>query len=282
VDEYRATIGDVIALHTQASQTSGESQKQLLEQAADRLGSITLVQTPSGALVPIDNMELVALIRNPLELQAAFARLTALEKAMALPLPVPESDELGRLQAILNAPPFVTDAQSSWLQQVLAAILEFLERLLSNTAQGVFDVRDLLVVAALVVLAGILFYFFRNLRRNLVAEEALAPQLTEADARTPAEAFDNAQRFISAGDYRSAVRQLYIATLLLLDQRGRIKYDPTLTNREYLSQASNDARTTAALQPIVETFDRTWYGFEPITAAEFELYRRRVEEVKGL
>jgi hypothetical protein len=227
-------------------------------------------------------MELVALIRNPLELQAAFARLTALDKAMALPLPVPESDELGRLQAILNAPPFVTDAQSSWLQQVLAAILEFLERLLSNTAQGVFDVRDLLVVAALVVLAGILFYFFRNLRRNLVAEEALAPQLTEADARTPAEAFDNAQRFISAGDYRSAVRQLYIATLLLLDQRGRIKYDPTLTNREYLSQASNDARTTAALQPIVETFDRTWYGFEPITAAEFELYRRRVEEVKGL
>src|SRR5207247_663212 len=146
----------------------------------------------------------------------------------------------------------------------------------------VFDARDLLVVLGVVAVWVVLIYFVRNLRRNLVAEEALLPPLMDRDARTPAEAYDNAQRFINAGDYRSAVRQLYLATLLMLDQRGRLKFDPTLTNREYLRQAAKDPRTTTALQPIVETFDRTWYGFEPISTQEFEAYRRRVEQVRAL
>jgi hypothetical protein len=161
-------------------------------------------------------------------------------------------------------------------------ILRFFERLFANTARGVFEVRDLLILLAVIVVIAVLVYFLRNLRRNLVAEEALAPEQVHEDVRTPGEAFDYAQRYINAGDYRSAVRQLYLATLLLLDQRGRIKYDPTLTNREYLRQTKNDARTTAALEPIVETFDRTWYGFEPISPQAFDEYRQRVEGIKTL
>jgi hypothetical protein len=69
---------------------------------------------------------------------------------------------------------------------------------------------------------------------------------------------------------------------LILDQRGKLKYDPTLTNREYLTQSSSDPTTTAALSPIVETFDRTWYGFEPLTRQEFDVFKQRVERVRDL
>jgi hypothetical protein len=35
----------------------------------------------------------------------------------------------------------------------------------------------------------------------------------------------------------------------------------------------------AQLAPVVETFDRVWYGYAPLDAGGFEQYRRTVEAV---
>lgn len=280
--EYRSTVAQALALAQQAQALALNERAPVLKSAADMLDAIREVQTPSGANVRVDNAELVTLIRDPNQTGDAVARLGALEAALAKPLPTINPADLAALRELLNRPPFAQTTERTWWQNLLLQILEYIDRLLNNTAQGVFDVRDLLILAAVLVVSAVLVYFIRNLRRNLVSEEILPPALMEEEARTPGEAFDNAQRFINAGDLRSAVRQLYLATLLLLDQHGRVKYDPTLTNREYLHQARNDPRTTAALQPIVETFDRTWYGFEPISADDFDQYRQRVEKIKKL
>lgn len=282
LDDYRRVIAEALALAQQAGTLPESERAPLLKSAADTLDSIRRVQTPSGAGVSVNNAELVALVRDPARTDAAIARLAALRDALAQPLAAVNPADLAELRGILSRPPFTETPADNWLQAVVRAIEEFLARLFNNTAQGVFDARDLLVVLGVLTVAVVLVYFLRNLRRNLVPEEALPFALMERDARTPAQAFDNAQRFINAGDYRSAVRQLYLATLLILDERGRVKYDPTLTNREYLRQAAKDPHTTIALQPIVETFDRTWYGFEPITLQEFDDYRRRVEQVREL
>ncbi len=282
LDEYRRVVQETLALVQQANARSSTERAPLLNQAADTLDAVRVVQTPSGAQITIDNRELVALIRNSAKTQAAVNRLVALDDALKQPLVTINGAEIVLLRDILSRPPFQETVTDTWYQSILRAILEFIDRLFTNTARGIFDFRDLLVLGAGVVVVAVLFYFLRNLRRNLVAEEALPPPLHADDARTPAEAFDNAQRFLNAGDYRSAVRQLYLATLLLLDQRGRIKYDPTLTNREYLRQAAQDPRAATALQPIVETFDRTWYGFEPISREEFDAYQKRVEQVREL
>lgn len=280
LDEYRRVIAESLAFAQQAIALPASERAPLLNRAAETLSAVQNVQTPSGALVKIDNAELIALVRDPQETENAIPRLTALQAAMSPPLAPINPNDLRLLETILNNPPFVR--AQNWYDGIIAAILEFLDRIFTNTTQGIFDARDLFVIFAILLVIGIVVYFALNLRRNLVAEEALPPPLTQDDARTPAEAFDNAERLSNAGDYRSAVRQLYLATLLLLDERGRIKYDPTLTNREYLHQAAKDTRTHAALQPIVETFDRTWYGFETISRQDFESYRRRVQEVREL
>jgi hypothetical protein len=36
----------------------------------------------------------------------------------------------------------------------------------------------------------------------------------------------------------------------------------------------------ARLGPIIETFDRVWYGYAPIDEAAFAAYRRQVEELR--
>lgn len=282
LDDYRRAVAQALALAQQAATLSEFERAPVLKNAADTLDSIHRVQTPAGASLSVDNAELVVLVRDSTKTKAAISRLMALRNALAQPLAAVSPADLAVLRGILSRPPFTETATDNWLQSLVRAIEEFLARLFNNTAQGVFDARDLLVVLGVLAVVVVLVYFLRNLRRNLVPEQALPPALMERDARTSAEAFDNAQRFINEGDYRSAVRQLYLATLLILDQRGRVKYDPTLTNREYLKQAAKDPRTTTALQPIVETFDRTWYGFEPITPQDFDDYRRHVEQVREL
>lgn len=279
-DDYRGAIAQALSLAQQAAALQPPARSPLLNKAADILGEIDQVRIPSGSLIHVDNTDLLALLRDPNETDAAITRLSALRDALAQPLAELSPADLAILRDILSHAPFIQT--QNWYDSILRAISDILDRLFRNTANGIFDSRDFVVLLAAVVVTAVLFYFLRNLRRNLVAEETLPALLEEHEARTPAEAFDSAQRFINAGDYRSAVRQLYLATLLTLDQRGRIKYDPTLTNREYLHQASNDPRTTAALQPIVETFDRTWYGFEPISKQEFDDYRRRVDGVREI
>ncbi|HZQ06192.1 MAG TPA: DUF4129 domain-containing protein [Anaerolineae bacterium] len=282
LEEYRNAIAQALTLIQQANALPSNERAATLKQAADILTAIHIVQLSSGAQVMLDNSALVVLIQDSSKTDDAIARLTALRDAMAIPPAAINAADLDALRDILNYPPFVTDTSRNWLAQLIDAIIDFLNRLVNNTAQGIYDTRDLFVLAGVILVVIVLVYFARALRRNVVSEEILAPLKPDEEARTPAEALSLAQQFANAGDYRSAVRQMYLATLLLLDQRGKLKYDPTLTNREYLREATLDPRTSSALAPIIDTFDRTWYGFEPISREEFEAYRQHVEGVKNL
>lgn len=84
----------------------------------------------------------------------------------------------------------------------------------------------------------------------------------------------------AAGNYRDAIRYLYLTTLILLDERGLLRFDHSLTNREYL-QRLGPSRLATLLTPIVDTFDRTWYGHTLPTREEYDQYASMVDEVKS-
>lgn len=83
-----------------------------------------------------------------------------------------------------------------------------------------------------------------------------------------------------AGNYRDAIRYLYLTTLILLDERGLLRFDHSLTNREYL-QRLGSTPLGQLLTPIVDTFDRTWYGHTLPTREEYERYAALVNEVRN-
>lgn len=287
--EYRRIVAQTVTLIEQASaQPAGAARQARLMEAATLLASAREVQLASGVVTSLNNDTLIAQLRDPAtNLESLRNRLRALQTALDEPPAVVSGDDLTKLHDILNRPPFKEPESDSallqWLARILQAINDLLARLVGNTAVGIYDARDLIVLLGVLLIVAVLGYFALSLRRNTVAEVSLKADspLDEANLTSSA-ALDNAQQFASAGDYRSAVRQLYLSTLLFLDERGRLRYDRSLTNREYLRAVASTPSLREALRPLVETFDRIWYGFAPISAHEFEAYRRDVEAIREM
>lgn len=119
--------------------------------------------------------------------------------------------------------------------------------------------------------------------RSLLFPNAALPQAPpEADPVTARQAQERALVSESQGDRRAAVRYLYLASLLLLDERGALHYNPTLTNREHLRQVQNNIALHDALRPVVQTFDHVWYGFAPLSDRMYAQFKADVARLEAL
>jgi hypothetical protein len=107
------------------------------------------------------------------------------------------------------------------------------------------------------------------------AEEELGGEPLTAEL-----ALQRAQELSTGGDYRTAVRYLYLSSLLLLEERGLLRYDRSLTNREYLRTVAHRPELAAILREVIDVFDRVWYGFQTLNPGEYEAYVLRVETLR--
>ena len=138
----------------------------------------------------------------------------------------------------------------------------------------------LTVIVALILLA-ILAYVFRGLFTDLVKESNAGAFAEEDDRSLTSEiAFRKAQTLSVHGDYRTAVRYLYLSSLLLMEERGILRYDRSRTNREYLRSVSTHPNLAKPLKSVVDVFDRVWYGYEPLDESTYKEYVDEVEELK--
>ncbi len=133
-------------------------------------------------------------------------------------------------------------------------------------------------VIGLIVAAGPALYRFLAARRRNAARGAGA----DAEVSTSVEAVARAQQASAIQDYRLAVRMLYLACLLKLDESGALRYDRTQTNREYVRQVAGQPALAGALQPVVEMFDDVWYGFRLITPQGYAAFESRVSALLNL
>jgi len=137
-----------------------------------------------------------------------------------------------------------------------------------------------LIMIGIGLVIALLVNFARGLR---IQRAALLPDTTpEDDPVTSAAALERAAESQSTQDYRAAIRYLYLSSLLLLDERGVIDYDPSLTNREHLEQVRPRREIFELLSAIVSLFDRVWYGFAPVDEALYQGFRQRVERLEKL
>jgi hypothetical protein len=140
----------------------------------------------------------------------------------------------------------------------------------------VFIGAGALLAVILIVMLGPMFYrYLVKLRRqhepaNLSAGPGIA---------TPEEAILRAHDASIRQDYRQALRLLYLAALLKLDEIGALRYDRALTNREYVRQITLQPALADALRPVVETFDDVWYGYRPLTPEGYATFETAVNEL---
>jgi hypothetical protein len=257
--------------------------KQGLSQIADRWRSITEVEMDDGLVVPIDHGYLLGFLQADQPDLNKIAEIldTMLAAHAEYPDRVFSATDLDPLHEILSRPEFVWAARApnplgEWFQKLLNRFLHWLD-----DRQIAIPAPPMLPSIASILLVLVLFWVFRTLFNDLVNEAHIKKGADEDDEPLTAEdAFEKAQSLSRGGDYRSAVRYLYLSSLLLLDERNILRYDRSKTNREYLRSVSNSPELAQPLSEVIEVFDDVWYGYHPLEEDSFKHYSKRVEELK--
>lgn len=112
--------------------------------------------------------------------------------------------------------------------------------------------------------------------------------LDNADAQLlrlpPQELRERALELAAQGDYRQALRHLYIATLVNLERSGVWRYDPRRTNWEHIAGLRAQPAHRALVGPLASLtrrFDRVRYGNAPCDAGEWQRFLHETDSLSG-
>ena len=266
-----------------------------LDALANQWAAINVVELADGSQLPVDSSAIVAALRaDPPDLESLSAQTTALLDAHEYwLLHHPSGNELMRvsLASILARPEFQWQTDEpppnplrDLMDRIVRAIYEFLRRVLpAGALPGGRIPSNLFLIIGSILLALILGLALRGLFGDVVQDSELSESGDdEVELLTSESALERAQQTAQAGDYRSAVRYLYLSTLLQLEERGLLRYDRARTNREYLRSVAHRPDLAAILHDVVDVFDRTWYGFQSLDPATYAQYENRVGELRRL
>ena len=137
------------------------------------------------------------------------------------------------------------------------------------------------ITVAVTLLLSVAAYLW--LTRKKERSEARAVEVAvsgDPRDRAPSAFLDEAASLAEGGDLRAALRALYLATLVALDRRRLIAFDPHLTNWQYLRKMPRGEAREAFAQ-FTRVFDYKWYGLEPTTRPDYERCRSLAREIVG-
>ncbi|MDQ3927864.1 MAG: DUF4129 domain-containing protein [Chloroflexota bacterium] len=139
-----------------------------------------------------------------------------------------------------------------------------------------------LAVAGLIVAAVAMGLFTLGLNRGTTATSTprSISDLAAVLGMNSVEAKRRAHVSVGEGDFRSAIRYRCLAVLLVLDEAGKLAFDRSATNREYLFRATGPLHDE--LQPLLDRFDDVWYGNSPTDAEEWSRYSAQADRVEAM
>jgi len=123
----------------------------------------------------------------------------------------------------------------------------------------------------------------------VVAAAAEVPDLTAENVSAAALPEDGwlalARDLAGRGEFRQAIRAIYLAELAHLAQRELVRLAEAKSNRDYLRELDRRARglpgVRDAFAETVSDFDRVWYGRHEATAATLERTEARMAELRS-
>ncbi|HYP20926.1 MAG TPA: DUF4129 domain-containing protein [Chloroflexia bacterium] len=173
--------------------------------------------------------------------------------------------------------------RNRWLRLGLAVLVGAIVGAVFLFGLGNLDVvLQLLAVAGLVVAAVAMGLFALGLNRGTTASSAprAISDLGAVLGMNSAEAKRRALASADEGDFRSAIRYRCLAVLLVLDEAGKLAFDRSATNREYLFRAPGALHDE--LQPLLDRVDDVWYGNMPTGGEDWARYSAQADRVEAL
>lgn len=274
-----------------------------LDEIAPRLTGSREIALPDSTTLPVDNAWFAnALAQEPPDYRLIEARLGALIDGLSQARNAQDPDALRKLDDVFSKPPFQSaEAPSAWTNfwrgvgRAIEAFFDWLFNSGNNNpapapgvggASGASDLSPLgwvLLIIGLLLVLGLIAYAIRSVRGSLVRDAKIrAAAALEEEHITASEALNRAQAEARSGDYRTGVRYLYLSSLLWLDERRLLRYDRSLTNREYLHETKGNPALHDRLAPVVNTFDRVWYGHGALDEQAFRAYEEQVQDLRSM
>ncbi len=160
----------------------------------------------------------------------------------------------------------IIDLVSSWIKRALGGLF-------GSGLDAIPSSKAVSVTLAVIVLGAFLVILALVLARLGFGMSSTFEEETSdlyAGPNSPRLALDDAAKAASDGDFRSAIRLVYLAVLLRLDEREMIRFDRTGTNWEYLATLRKRPAIYTVLRPATTLFDRKWYGHESAISSDYE------------
>lgn len=85
---------------------------------------------------------------------------------------------------------------------------------------------------------------------------------------------DQARRLAAGGDYRGAIRRLFVALIYQLDERELVRLCPNATNREYLALVRKYDRLHPVMASLADTFELVWYGEMAVDRVAYDSFEK--------
>jgi hypothetical protein len=264
-----------------------------LETLAVQWEEVDTVLMPDGIRISVDHTFLIQLFRQkPPNLTNIHEFLTQLiQTAPTWPSEKNLPSDLTPLQSILEQPEFNWSPKEpspvqQWFADLQRKILEFILNLFPEELGVNFGGSLLnwgLIIISLIVLFLVLFFMGRSLFSSFVQEaEVQSDENSHQEPMTAENARLQAEALSQEGNYRAAVRFLYLSALLSIAERGIIRFDASKTNREVLQSVRDQSNLVNPLRDVIDVFDRVWYGYQPIGPEHYAHYTARVDELKRL
>lgn len=244
--------------------------------------------SPEGSAPPMTAAQPVAAEQRRLAEILSRREFTAARREAGLELQLPEIE-----------PPDLLTSLGQKLKDLLKRFFDWLESWTrrqqpvapggpSWVSAGSGPLTWVLVAAAAALLALLLLRFVRRRRARAeppepVAAAALAGAGSLPDALAqPADAWARfADQFAREGEWRLALRALYLRLLVVLHERGALRYERQRTNGDYL-RALRGSPAGAPFGRLTGAFDLAWYGNKPFGRDQYDQALRWTREVDRL
>jgi hypothetical protein len=282
LDQYRARVHSVrTRLDSAAAQ--GSATAGTLNHIKGQLRALTHVRLSDGRVISTDAGRLVGelAVGDASSIRTVARRLDLLDDATRVaPRSPASSAQLSALDDVLKDPRFhphcaPVDCLLTWIGDRLSGGRDWIGGAIRTSV----EVSPLFAILLLAMLIGIAVLAARGALNRMIVPATVSESTPEPVTSADAEA--RADRQVAAGDYRSALRYLFLATLLALQERGALELRPGMTNREYLQSLRTASSTglPVSLAALVDAFDRTWYGHLPFDAEDYARCRALADQV---
>lgn len=199
-----------------------------------------------------------------------------------------------QLEEILKRPEFQERGEnpvSAFIRETRDQLLKWLSDLLKPlfggaTGEGLgFGLRILIILGAGLALAllGRAVWQAVGRRRSAAVRGRKVIFGEEIDESTTAsDLAAQARALAGKGDYRGAVRRLFVALIYQLDERDLVRLRPQATNREYLALVRRFDRLHPIMSTLTDTFERVWYGEAAVDRGAYDTFESMHREASGI